>query len=78
VSLRPLPPAAQTPVYDRVVIADYTSRLVIEEVVQLLGFDPGDVLSISVTADEVAVITRDRDALGRRTWTRTLHRSVIR
>jgi hypothetical protein len=68
-------PASQTPLYDRVVIGDYTPRPVIEEVAQLLGFDAADVLSISVTAQEVAVLVLGRDGI--RT-TRTLYRSVIR
>lgn len=71
-------PASQTPVYDRVVIGDYQPREVVAEVCQLLGYDPDDVLSVSMTAAEVAVITIDRDSLGRRTHDRTLHRHVIR
>lgn len=73
--MRPLPPyAALGRMYDRVEHAEPTSRLVIEEVAQLLGFDAADVLSISITPTEVAVIALGREGIRP---VRTLRRSVI-
>jgi hypothetical protein len=61
------------PVYDRVHVGDYLPAPVVDEVLQLLGYDAGDVLSVSITPDRlVSVITRN-DGAGR-----CLHRHVIR
>jgi hypothetical protein len=63
--------------FDAVVHAEPTPRPVVEEVAQLLGFDPADVISVSITGREVAVVAMDRDDAGKHTGGRTLHRSVI-
>jgi hypothetical protein len=66
-------PHGDLPVYDRIAIGEYVPAPVVDEVLQLLGYDPGEVLSVSITPDQiVSVITRE-DGAGR-----CLHRHVIR